>query len=151
MMMRPFSSSTGSPGTPAERILRSAADSVVLVLVFFTPLAFGSVQPWAVAAIIWGAVLVFLLWMACRIWFPRTGNDAQGILAAASGGLRSMGVAAATVSFLALIAFQLLPLPPLVMRVVSPGTWDIYQRTLPGYSGGKEVDFNRLEEWLLGG
>jgi tetratricopeptide (TPR) repeat protein len=130
--------------------LRVAADAVLLGLLVFTPLAFGSVQPWAVAAIIWGAVIAFLLWMARRLWFPHSEQDGRGIVAAATGGLRALGVGTATAGFLALIVLQLLPLPPVAVRALSPGTWDLYQRTLPGYAEGKAIDFGRLEEWLLG-
>jgi tetratricopeptide (TPR) repeat protein len=92
------------------------------VLVVFSPIAIGSVNPWAfgiVEMIIFGLIIV---WMACLA--------AQGA-ARSFPGLRSLLIPAAL--FIALIIFQLLPMPAAIGRMLSPATYRLYAISLPGW------------------
>lgn len=133
----------------ARRILRWTSEGILLALVVLTPLAFGSVEPWAVGLIECGASLAFLLWFLERLWFSHPSASSFRVLSTTFAPLRRIGALHVTFLFLLLVALQLLFLPPVLVRILSPGAHAVYQRTLPGYGAGGKVDFNRLEDWLL--
>lgn len=85
----------------------------IVGLVVFTPLAFGSVYPWAYCLI---EAVIFLL---VAIWMGKL------LLGAESSAARS--VAWWGLSFVAMAGFQLVPLPPGVIRALSPMTQGVYE------------------------
>ena len=91
----------------------------VVCLCALTPLAFGSVHPWAFSLVESTIFLMVALWMVklilYRDWEARP--LARGPL----------------LLFLAVVLFQLIPLPPSVLRVLSPSTYELYVRSLPGW------------------
>jgi O-antigen ligase len=91
-------------------------------LVVFTPLAIGSVNPWAFSA---AEVLIFLLTI---VWMVRLAVEETP---RAFPGLRALLTPAAL--FIGLLLLQLLPLPPTVERIVSPATYRLYAASLPGW------------------
>jgi O-antigen ligase/Flp pilus assembly protein TadD len=93
-------------------------------LILLTPLAVGSVEPWAYAA---AEVVIFLLF---AIWISRLMLGGSDALEPAVD-LRWLLLPAA--AFVAMIAFQLVPLPPSLERVVAPSTFELYQKSLPGW------------------
>ncbi len=106
----------------AEAISRCCDRAVVaggVCLCALTPLPFGSVHPWAFCLVEAAIFLLVGIWMVklmlCRDWKARP---------PASGPL---------VLFIAVVLFQLIPLPPSVLRVLSPSTYGLYARSLPGW------------------
>ena len=99
----------------------------VSALLVATPLAVGGVEPWAYASM---EALVFIL---LALWMAR------GL--ASGGELASNRLAASGLGFLALpamllvglIAFQMVPLPAGFERMISPGTFYLYERSLSGW------------------
>ncbi len=91
----------------------------VVCLCGLTPVAFGSVHPWAFSLVEAAIFLLVALWMVKlmlrRDWEARP--PAWGPL----------------VLFLAVVLFQLIPLPPSVLRVLSPSTYELYVRSFPGW------------------
>lgn len=122
--------------TPAGRHRRNVRRSTVglwcdrwvtaslVFVVVFGPFAFGAVHPQSFGLLELAAGVVLLAWisklLSCRrdqyrvptipsrLWMPAVG-------------------------FLAVAAFQLVPLPPVVIGVVSPATYELYATILPGW------------------
>jgi O-antigen ligase/tetratricopeptide (TPR) repeat protein len=92
------------------------------VLIVFSPMAIGSVNPWAFCTV---EIIIFCLTI---VWMARLAIDDAP---QAFGGLRKLLIPAGL--FVGLILFQLLPLPPAVERVVSPSTYRLYATSLPGW------------------
>lgn len=91
-------------------------------LVVFSPLAIGSVNPWAVCVV---EAIIFLL---AIIWMARLAMEDK---AQAFPGLRLILMPAGL--FIALVLVQLVPLPPGVEHVLSPSTYRLYATSLPGW------------------
>lgn len=96
----------------------------VVFLLIFGPFAFGSVHPQAYGVLEIVAGLLVLIWLA-KLRFAESPK----------GGLP---VAPKTIwiplgGFLAVVLLQVVPLPPSVIGVLSPGTYDLYATTLPGW------------------
>lgn len=112
----------------AASILDDACDRAVagglFFLVVFAPLAFGAVHPASIATVEWVAFVCLAAWgvrglaggphawrlpaPAARLWAPLAG-------------------------LVGLVAFELVPLPPPVLRAISPATYAFYQTALPGW------------------
>ena len=131
-------------------MLQWSLDGILFFLVIFTPLAFGSVEHWGVAIIEWGAVVALLLWSLLTLQDDPAGG-AAALPSRIYAPVRRAGVGAALIAFLCVVVVQLLPLPPALMRLLSPATYRIYETTLPDYAAGRRVDFDRVESWLLQG
>lgn len=103
----------------------------ILFLIFFTPIAFGSVHPWAFALM---EVVVFLLvgvWMGK--WLLGTGEQEDGGVGE-RGANRGLGLTfLPLILFVAFICFQLVPLPPALLHFLSPKTYEFYTHSLPGW------------------
>ncbi len=117
--------------TPNNPIFRTEAicrhcDRIVsagiVCLIGFTPLAFGSVYPWAYCLI---EAVIFLL---VAIWMGKLvlGAESSAPSSVAWGGLL----------LVAIVGFQLVPLPPAMVRALSPMTQTLYSRTLERWPGG---------------
>lgn len=104
------------------RICNLAIEGCLLVLIIFTPLAFGAVYPWGMALMEWMVLLMVLVW-------------AFKLLHA--GGLRVVRTPLNLPIFLfiGLMGLQLVPLPPAALEIVSPTTYALYQRTLGRWQG----------------
>lgn len=92
--------------------------------VFFAPFAFGSVHPQAYGVLEVVAGLLVLVTLT-RLWIsgpPRSGVPIPP---------RRLWVP--LVGFLAVVVLQLVPLPPGLLRVVSPSTYALYAQSLPGW------------------
>src|SRR5712691_9795439 len=92
----------------------------LLFLIIFTPLAFGCVYPWGIALLEGTVLLMALAWIfkllhTGRLQVVRTPLNLPILL------------------FCGLIGLQLLPLPPLVLYLLSPNTYGLYQQTLAGW------------------
>ncbi len=119
-----------TPLTPRQYSL--ASDVLywgVLLLLIWTPLAFGSVHPLATSLMEVHIFLLVALWMACR--FVCLGVQAHRQPVAAPGrlvvvlGMSLLGL------FISLLIFQLLPLPLEALQWLSPSTERLYAQVIP--------------------
>lgn len=91
----------------------------------FGPFAFGAVHPEAYGLIEVVASLLLIVW-AAKSWF--CGSTSQ-----AGQAWPSRQLAIPLVGFLVVVVLQVTPLPPGLLEVVSPKTYDLYAATLPGW------------------
>jgi tetratricopeptide (TPR) repeat protein len=98
---------------------------ILLFLVVVPPFLVGSVYPWAFAGIEGLVLAALLVWMLQvimgRVELPRL----------AGSGLS--GAIAPVLLFASIAALQLIPLPPVLLKALSPATYDIYEHSLPGW------------------
>ena len=96
----------------------------VLILIPFTALAMGAVHPWAYSALELTAYATGVLWMlqiavGKRVWAWLD---------------RDFGALVVSMAALpVIIAIQLLPMPPSLLKFVSPGGYSAYSEALPGW------------------
>jgi O-antigen ligase/tetratricopeptide (TPR) repeat protein len=121
-------------------------------LILFTPLAFGSVHPWAFAFM--EAVIFFLL----IVWMVRlliAGSREQGAGRTESRGQTSdvrgqptvvRGLLIPLFLFFVFVLFQLLSLPPGLIRLLSPSTFELYTHSLPGWTEGIQQGAGSTEQ-----
>ena len=115
------------------------AIKIILISLFiFTPVAFGSMDIWAFSLMELGILLVISLYAIQGIFFQVSGNPAYrppNTGANPGGAIRFFGIkknfsAFAFILltlFLALILFQLIPLPSEVVKFLSPKTFELRQ------------------------
>ena len=84
----------------------------ILGLIVFTPFAFGTVEPWSQAIMEWGIITLFLVFLLGALW-PSPGRAARR--------LRLTGLEIPIGLFVLFCAAQTIPLPPDLLRVISPG------------------------------
>jgi O-antigen ligase/tetratricopeptide (TPR) repeat protein len=96
----------------------------VVSLILLTPLAVGSVEPWAFALMEVVILLLVAFWLLKRLCLQAGALDSQR-------GIYSLMLPAALL--IGLITFQMAPLPPSVEALISPSTFELYQRSLPGW------------------
>jgi O-antigen ligase/tetratricopeptide (TPR) repeat protein len=96
-----------------------------LALVTLTPFAMGAVHPWAFITVEVVILAMVAVWMVKLVLEPPI--IFQPTFA------KLFSVALPLGLFLALAAFQLLPLPPTILRAISPATYNLYVRTLDGW------------------
>ncbi len=122
----------------------------VYFLLLFTPFAFGGVEMWAAGILQIVAGIVFVAWALGEgaergLLNARRRHGGEGVPQRLTVMWTAFGL------FLLLVALQMLPLPPSLIRRLSPGVHDLYTRTLPGYAEGREFDSAELPSWLLTG
>ena len=112
----------------------------VFCLILFSPLAFGSVYPSTYRWVEAGCFGLFALWMLkAPTVAPASRARSNASLA------RALGIPLGLL--IVLIAFQAIPLPPRVLRVVSPATYRQYSRIYvdwPERAPGAELSSIRL-------
>jgi len=99
----------------------------LILLLIWTPLAFGSVHAWAFALLEVHVFLLVAAWMGRRLVRRR-----QRLSASHAPPVR-MPLALPLGLFIALLIFQLIPLPPALLQQLSPSTYELYSLTLPGW------------------
>jgi O-antigen ligase len=107
----------------------------ILFLLLFTPLAFGSVHPWAYALMEATIFLLVMVWMAKLIVAKSKEQRAKSgaNFEFRNSNFEFSGFVLSLALFLAFVLFQLLPLPPSFLRVLSPSTYELYSMSLPGW------------------
>src|SRR4030043_2375445 len=121
--------------------LRLTINVILILLIIFTPIAFGSVELWAFSLMELGILLIIVLWAIQLLLRPalRRVQDSpephmvQGELKTNHGSLRIPKVKLNTHNsklstififlFLLLILFQLVPLPAEIVKFLSPQTY----------------------------
>ena len=86
----------------------------LLVLLVFSPLAFGSVEAWAYSIINLVALLLFVIWAGARLFFQSPDDEI------AAGLIAKPHLFYFPLAFLAWVIFQLAPLPVSLVRILSP-------------------------------
>lgn len=96
----------------------------IILLIPFSALALGAVHVWAfgLAELVSFALIGF--WMA---------QVAVGLRPLTSGAKRLAGMAWLALGLVTVVGLQLLPLPPRLLRVISPQTYTLYSYALPGW------------------
>src|SRR6266571_40030 len=89
-----------------------------VTLIVFTPLAFGTVEPWSIAVMEWGIVTLVLVFWFGQLWPGR---------AATTGNRALTGLEIPLGLFLLFCALQTLPLPMHLLQQISPGSAEMYQ------------------------
>jgi O-antigen ligase/predicted Zn-dependent protease len=105
-----------------------------------TPLAVGGVEPWAYAAVEELVFILLALWMARGVIGGDEIAESDRLAARRSGFL-----ALPATLLIGIIAFQMVPLPPKLERLLSPATFEMYQRSLPGWPDNPPAYQTRLE------
>ncbi len=97
----------------------------ILLLVTLSPLPMGAVHPWPFIAIELTIFALVVLWMA------KTAFGAPIQFQPTLANLRPIVLPLAL--FLAVAGFALVPLPPTLLRALSPATYTMYAKSLPGW------------------
>jgi O-antigen ligase len=126
---------SGARPAPADAVtprwLRIGVEAILWTLLIVSPLALGSVSELALALMEGTCFLLLLVG-----WWQL-------------GGVRPLApeVPLIAAAFVCWSFLQMVPLPPALLKVVSPGTSRLYSAYLPGYAGGEgRAD---LQSWLL--
>ena len=100
--------------------------ATICFLIFFTPLAFGSVHPWAFSLLEVAVFFLVILWMAKVIITPL----ASRLTPHPS---RFTPYVLPPALFLVLVLFQMTPLPASFLAALSPATHELCRKSLPGW------------------
>jgi O-antigen ligase len=126
-------------------------ESGIIFLIIFTPLAFGTVHVWAYTLMELTVIILLLVWlfkMAISYRLQVTNENPEKSSnfqpSAFSPQPIRTPLTLPLLLFLCLILFQMLPLPPSVIKHLSPNTYNLYKQTLPGYDvNRKSLTVNR--------
>src|SRR2546422_5111744 len=154
----------------------------LLFLIFFTPLAFGSVHPWAFSLMEGMIFLLVAVWMSKLLLGARGQQGTRGgqedteihrhghrpqLSPSPRHGVAltpGLWLLLPLLLFFSFILFQLLPLPPALLRLLSPATYELYAKSLPGWpeqmpygelpgqtpdSGGTGLHPTSPQSWVL--
>ena len=103
----------------------------ILFLILFTPFAFGSVHPWAFMLMEAALFLLVMVWGARLFFALRLPPSASSFAPSSFRFVQKLALP--LLLFFILILFQLFPLPPGLLRLLSPSTFEVYSRSLPGW------------------
>jgi hypothetical protein len=108
------------------KIADSAFCWVIAALICLPPFALGAVHPWPSAIVeVLAALLIVLLALKLRLMPARDRES----------GIKRWRLQTVPIFLLAgLFIFQLIPLPPAVIQVISPSTYNIYRRSFKSFS-----------------
>ena len=93
-------------------------------VIVFGPFAFGAIHPWAYGLLEVVAALLVLVWVG-KLEFWGTPSEKLPTVP------REIWIPVA--GFLSIAVLQVVPLPPGVLRVISPATYEMYATALPGW------------------
>lgn len=148
------SSHNGSSDALGARVPRKAdlfdrfIDAGLIFVLFFTPLAFGAVEDWAKAIAQVAVLLVFSAWVVKLTWWSVPTVVPPGRRSLFGGRVLLSGIELPALLFVLVVLFQLVPLPPSVVRGLSPHTAALFARSLPGYGETARPSFADLPRWL---
>jgi O-antigen ligase/tetratricopeptide (TPR) repeat protein len=104
------------------RAANTVVSAIVVALVILPPFALGAVHPWPATIV---EIATFLL---LPVWAARLAIAPVGIGVPSSTRLVDLLVPAILLA--GLFIFQLMPLPPYLIRTISPSTYEVYSRSL---------------------
>jgi O-antigen ligase len=130
------------------QFLDRTVDLGLFFVLAFTPLAFGAVEEWSQVVAQFAILLIFAAWVLKLTWGPAPWRGPGEPRAFLGGRVQLSGLELPALAFVAVVLVQLIPLPPSVLRVVSPRTAEIYAQSLPGYGESENPSFAELPRWL---
>jgi len=105
---------------------------LLILLLVFTPIAFGSQELWAFSLMELGILLIIILWAVGRLsnqsLVTRSMTDNQSLVTSNRPRITNNHVLITTVLlslFLGIVVLQMIPLPSGAVRIISPKTYDI--------------------------
>ncbi len=98
-----------------ERVLKTG----LVMLIAFTPFAFGTVEPWSIALMEWGVTTLLLVFLLARLW-PTT--EVRPATPRLTGLELPIGL------FIVLCVLQTVPMPLRWLNMISPGSAGMYQK-----------------------
>ena len=101
---------------------------ILILLLIFTPIAFGSMELWAFSIMELGILLIIILW-AIESIIVRPLASEKSFNSAIRNSQSAIAVTLLSL-FLLLILFQMLPLPSGLLKILSPKTWEIRHQLL---------------------
>ncbi len=101
----------------------------LIFLVIFTPLAFGSVHPWAYSIMECVSFSLMIVWFIKLMILSINPKNGDHKSPATSFNLLFIPL----VLFLGLLLLQITPFTPETLKYLSPNTYDLYKLTLPCY------------------
>ena len=102
-----------------------ALTALVMILVVSTPFALGAVYPWPAALIEIGVAVLVIVSVLKVASAASTPDDVSFS--------KSLPLIPPVLLLAGLVLFQLIPLPPQIMRPLSPATYQFYVKALPGW------------------
>jgi len=99
---------------------------ILIAMIIFTPIAFGSMELWAFSIMELGILLIIILWAIQSLIL----QSQEPQLIAHNSKLQTLSFIIPCI-FLLLILFQLLPLPPGLIKILSPKTYALRQVLSP--------------------
>ncbi len=104
---------------------------ILIFLLIFTPIAFGSMELWAFSLMELGILLMIVLWaIQTTIRHAPRGMHGSPEPHMVQGASTHLPIYAVLSLFLLLILLQMLPLPPGIVKVISPKTFALRQQLL---------------------
>ncbi len=123
----------------------------IIFLIVFTPIAFGTVHPWAYTLMELTICFLIIIWII-RLAIINLKKRSKGKKRESSliipeslnpsipkssivnrFGFIKTPLNIPIIIFIGLILFQLVPLPPGVLKIISPNTYQLYKATTPGW------------------
>jgi len=107
-----------------------AIKSIVIFLIIFTPIAFGSMELWAFSVMELGILLILILWAIQSMISRPPAPEKDGNSLSRKFEICNLKFAIPLVLlslFLLLILFQMLPLSSGLLKVLSPTAWELRQ------------------------
>lgn len=108
-------------------MLNKTIQFVLILLFIFTPIAFGSMDLWAYSLMELGILFIIILWAIQRFSDSTSTTNIKhqsAISVSSSPHLLLLSL------FLALIVFQMIPIPSEMMQIISPKTYELRHRLL---------------------
>lgn len=106
-----------------QRICDRVIHLGLVALIAFTPLAFGTVEPWSIALMEWGIFTLLLVFFLARLYPGKSGS----LISRPVVRRRLIGLSVPIGLFLLLCVAQTVPLPIRWLRTVSPGSARMYE------------------------
>ncbi len=104
-----------------------AIEILLILLIIFTPIAFGSQVLWAFSLMELGILLIIILWAMQRVVYrPRVTGSSGNTQSPIPNPKSEITVAIILLSlFLGLVLFQMIPLPSGIVKIISPKTYEL--------------------------
>jgi hypothetical protein len=114
----------------------------MVTLLISTPLAFGAVHVWAFSLMEMGIFCLIVLWAGHTLL-----GGSKPLAAQRHGSRHAVLPVVPYLLFLSLVLFQMMPLPPALLQVLSPSTYQLYQTALPGWPQSEPfIDILKITE-----
>ncbi|RLA93672.1 MAG: hypothetical protein DRG25_04080, partial [Deltaproteobacteria bacterium] len=120
------------------KICNKVIESGLIFLVIFTPLAFGSVHVWAYSLMELTVFILLLTWLLKSLLISgksKVKSKKKSIFLTLNSQLSffKTPLNIPLLFFLFLVIFQMIPLPPSALKLLSPNTYCLYQQILLGW------------------